>query len=82
MELRREAAVHGLPMLTRVIRLPQLVNQAHSFSWLEFRRNRKEDALRPGYGFELEFAEAVSPVHGPVALGYGAHFGLGQFRSI
>jgi CRISPR-associated protein Csb2 len=44
--------------------------------WLEFRRNRKDDPAQIGYGFEIEFAE---PVTGPVALGYGAHFGLGQF---
>ena len=30
-----------------------------------------------GYGFEIEFAE---PVQGPIALGYGCHFGLGQFH--
>jgi len=49
---------------------------ATGIRWLEFRRNRKDDPAQIGYGFELEFAE---PVTGPVALGYGAHFGLGQF---
>ena len=29
-----------------------------------------------GHGFRLEFAE---PVRGPIAVGYGAHFGLGAF---
>jgi CRISPR-associated protein Csb2 len=49
---------------------------ATGIRWLEFRRNRKDDPAQIGYGFEIEFAE---PVTGPVALGYGAHFGLGQF---
>ena len=29
-----------------------------------------------GYGFRVEFPE---PVRGPIAVGYGAHFGLGVF---
>jgi len=29
-----------------------------------------------GFGFEVVFSE---PVRGPIALGYGCHFGLGQF---
>lgn len=45
-----------------------------------FRRTRRRGAAPAGhprgYGFRLEFAEEVS---GPLALGYGAHFGLGQF---
>ena len=30
-----------------------------------------------GYGFRIEFPESVQ---GPVALGYGAHFGMGGFE--
>lgn len=45
-----------------------------------YRRERRRGGLVPGYamslGFRLEFAE---PIRGPIALGYGAHFGLGQF---
>ena len=48
--------------------------------WLEFRTRRIEgDGRRgpaAGCGFRIEFAE---PVTGPIALGYGAHFGLGVF---
>lgn len=32
-----------------------------------------------GYGFEIEFPEAVS---GPLSLGYGCHFSLGLFRPV
>ena len=45
-----------------------------------YRRERRRGGPVPGHaaslGFRLEFAE---PVRGPIALGYGAHFGLGQF---
>lgn len=48
--------------------------------WLRFRTIRKlGDGARGanrGFGFKITFAE---PVRGPIALGYGAHFGLGQF---
>lgn len=50
------------------------------FSWLQFQRQRHHgDGRRAGgqgYWLELEFRAAVS---GPIALGYGAHFGLGVF---
>jgi CRISPR-associated protein Csb2 len=52
----------------------------HFTTWLKFRRERAKggghQASPQGYGFRLKFAE---PVRGPIALGYGCHFGLGQF---
>jgi len=88
-EVRREATNHGLPPPVRVALLRGAGRRdasatgagrrdasATGIRWLEFRRNRKDDPAQIGYGFEIEFAE---PVTGPVALGYGAHFGLGQF---
>ena len=53
------------------------IRGSRSIHWMEFRRNRKEGRVRSGYGFRLEFKE---PVPEPLALGYGCHFGLGQFR--
>jgi CRISPR-associated protein Csb2 len=47
------------------------------FDVIEYRRNRKEDPVRPAYALKLTFPE---PVLAPFAIGYGAHFGLGQFR--
>lgn len=76
-EVRREAANHGLPRLTRATPMAGPVVRGRSIIWRDFRRNRREEPVLPGYGFELEFTEPV--VH-PVALGYGCHFGLGQFR--
>lgn len=75
-EVRREAAHHELPPLARVTPLRSLRVGGCELRWIEFRRNRKGDQSRLGYGFELEFAE---PLSRPIALGYGCHFGLGLF---
>jgi CRISPR-associated protein Csb2 len=79
-ELIRECANHGLPAPERVRPIDRAwLRGGRNFRWLEFRRNRKGDPSRVGYGFELGFA---APVRGPFALGYGCHFGLGQFHDI
>jgi CRISPR-associated protein Csb2 len=73
-EIHRECRNHGL-------KEPRSVTPTGSpglFEWVEFRRNRKDDAPRPGYGFRLEFDE---PVPAPFSLGYGCHYGLGQFAA-
>jgi len=48
--------------------------------WLEFSRERKNGkghkGSSVGYGVRLVFPRRIS---GPLALGYGCHFGLGQF---
>jgi len=52
----------------------------HFTRWLKFRRMRQKGnghrGDSGGYGFRLTFKE---PVRGPIVLGYGCHFGLGQF---
>ena len=52
----------------------------HFTSWIKFRRERLTGAgakaASSGFGFRLTFSE---PVSGPIAIGYGCHFGLGQF---
>jgi hypothetical protein len=58
------------------VKITPLEKSTGLFEWIEFRRNRKDDAPQPGYGFQIEFAE---PVAAPFSLGYGCHFGLGQF---
>ncbi len=50
--------------------------------WVKFRRERLDDGAplppqRLAYGLELVFD---TPVAGPIALGYGAHFGMGFFE--
>jgi CRISPR-associated protein Csb2 len=72
-EVCRECRNHRLPEPINVQLLPK---SPGLFEWVEFRRNRKADAPRPGYGFRIEFPEAVPALF---SLGYGCHFGLGQF---
>ena len=74
-EIRRECRNHGLKEPRSVT---MLAGSPGLFEWVEFRRNRKDDAPRPGYGFCLEFDE---PVPAPFSLGYGCHYGLGQFAA-
>lgn len=78
-EVRREAVHHGLPEPSSITPVSGLENAFRSVRWIEFRRNRKGDRPQLGFGFVLEFTE---PVSGPIALGYGAHFGLGQFQPL
>lgn len=49
------------------------------FPWLAFATDRAEDKRpsTPAVGLRVEFA---NPVQGPLVFGYGAHYGLGQFR--
>lgn len=59
--------------------LPYAMMGGRQVSWLEFQTKRQGGGRRAGhrgYGFRIEFAEEVQ---GPLALGYGAHFGLGMF---
>jgi len=49
------------------------------YPWLAYRRRHRGRGITPnhaGYGFVIEFEEEVS---GPIALGYGSHYGLGLF---
>jgi CRISPR-associated protein Csb2 len=52
----------------------------HFTTWLKFRRERLAGAGNKAgswaFGFRLTFPE---PARGPIALGYGCHFGLGLF---
>lgn len=74
-EVRRECRNHGIePALTAL----ETCEMPPPFHVTEYRRNRKEDPVRPGYALRLTFAEAVRT---PFAIGYGAHFGLGQFQA-
>lgn len=48
-------------------------------TWLEYRRWRRGGGTAAGgwaFGFLVEFSD---PVRGPIALGYGSHYGLGLF---
>jgi CRISPR-associated protein Csb2 len=72
-EIRRECHNHNLPAPVAIRRIAK---PRGMFESIQYRRNRKQDPSRPGYAFAMDFAE---PVRAPFALGYGCHFGLGQF---
>jgi len=80
-ELRRLIDLAGLPAPSTVepVSFTDLAGQR--IDWSSFRRARSLGGGRRagsvGYGFRIEFAESV---RGPVALGYGAHFGMGGFE--
>jgi len=71
-EVKRECRNHGLPTPSGI----SIAKPRGPFDWVEFRRNRKDETSRPGYGFRIKFDE---PVAAPFSLGYGCHYGLGQF---
>lgn len=78
-QLVRELRNRGLPEPIRIARIDGYKTKKLSgFRWLEFhtRRLRRETEGKGLAGFEIEFAE---PVAGPIALGFGCHFGLGLF---
>jgi CRISPR-associated protein Csb2 len=81
---------HELRRLLRLDEFPEPLNVeplagtrlgGRGVPWHAFLRQRISGAGRrtangAGYGFLIEFPEAVQ---GPVAVGYGAHFGMGGF---
>jgi len=81
-ELRRLIDLAGLPDPSTVEPVYFTDLAGEKTGWSSFRRARSLGGGRRagsvGYGFRIEFSE---PVQGPVALGYGAHFGMGTFMS-
>jgi len=82
-QVARDLLRRGFPMPERVEPLDYAKISGKKVRWLEFRRFRNRGggqlADSRGFGFEIVFAE---PVRGPIALGYGCHFGLGQFVAV
>lgn len=78
-DLRRLLAEGGYPKPISVT-LIDSTTLAKEERWLKFRTHRKSRRGARGphlpTGYRIEFAEAQA---GPIALGYGAHFGLGMF---
>lgn len=75
----RRAIDRSLPPLSEVEAISVGVVGGKEVGWWSFvRRRARGTGKEPGptYGFRLRFAE---PAKGPIALGYGSHFGLGLF---
>jgi CRISPR-associated protein Csb2 len=78
-QARQLIAGLGLPAPMTIEELPGEATPA-GVPWQRFllRRQRGGGARGPGHGHGLRLAFAC-PVSGPIALGHGAHQGLGQF---
>ncbi len=81
-QLRRDLGRMGFPEPELVEPLDALTvsESRRRIRWLEFTTTRRGGGgargMRFGTGFRIRFAE---PVAGPIAVGFGAHFGLGLF---
>lgn len=80
-DLRRLILANGFPAPTAIEPLDALQLDGRRVRWGQFHRNRRSGdgtalVTRSSYGYRLRFPE---PVRGPLAFGYGAHFGLGLF---
>jgi CRISPR-associated protein Csb2 len=77
-DLRRLLAERGLPEPVSVTPLDETEVGGHGVRFYRFRTTRYEGEGRrgsqSGYGFRVEFPCDVT---GPVAVGFGVHFGLG-----
>lgn len=80
-DLRRLLIENGYPTPSAIEPLDALQLEGRRLRWANFQRERRSGVgaalcTRRGYGFRLRFDQ---PVRGPLAFGYGAHFGLGLF---
>lgn len=81
--LRREAGVQVLPdpaAIGRVERLP-VPARGSEIAWTDFLWRKPGGGAASGLAFGLRIT-FPHPVRGPLAFGYGCHFGLGQFRPV
>jgi CRISPR-associated protein Csb2 len=79
-QIRRECRERGLPEPAELVRLPAIAAGSQQRRPVDFSRFRSrrgfEQPDRLGSFWRLTFAE---PLGGPLALGFGCHFGLGLF---
>ena len=79
-ELRRLLGLENLPEIASVEPIAHTILGKKQIGWSNFRLSRDNGLGRRAgcrsYGFRVAFSQ---PVQGPVAVGYGAHFGMGLF---
>ncbi|MFW6105710.1 MAG: type I-U CRISPR-associated protein Csb2 [Chloroflexota bacterium] len=81
-QLLAEITRRGLPEPDTIEALDYTTSRGKKLLWRSFARLRKGSSgayAGGGYGFRMMFPQ---PVRGPIALGYGCHFGLGQFQAV
>lgn len=81
-DLRRLLTQQGFPVPEKIERLEKFVKinqrKIHFLQFQTFRQNGNgRRAIQSPVGFRITFPQ---PVSGPIAVGYGAHYGLGLFR--
>ena len=80
-QIRRECRLRGMPELLSLEAIPSVKVGHRPRQPLQFRRVREKRNLtqpdREGSFWRLRFHQ---PVAGPLALGFGCHFGLGLFQ--
>jgi len=72
-QIRRECHARGLPPIDTIEPLPHVDVGGRSITPLAFYRFRSH---RRGVSLRITFTETIE---GPLALGFGCHFGLGLF---
>jgi len=78
-QITEELASRGLPDIAE-IKVIDLRGDAGLLLMRHFVRTRRQGPTAPiDVGFTIAF-RSLQPVGGPLALGYGSHFGLGLFR--
>lgn len=81
-QLRRECRERGLPEIECMERLPTIPVGGRERRPVHFHRFRTKRGLRQpdthGSFWRIHFAK---PLHGPLALGFACHFGLGMFTA-
>lgn len=79
-EVRRLLGLENLPEIASVEPVAGTLLGKRQTEWSSFRLSRDGGRGRRagsrGYGFRVVFSQ---PVNGPIAVGYGAHFGMGLF---
>ncbi len=81
-QIAQELMRRGYPAPKSIHEMPHhILRDKRKLRWIEFRRERVNGAGRRGSGtgggYQIEFEESQ---RGPISLGYGCHFGLGQFH--
>lgn len=79
-QVRRECAQRGLPAALDIRVLPSIPIRGRQRRPVHFHRFRSRRGLRQpdsrGSFIELTFPDAIG---GPLAVGFGCHYGLGMF---
>lgn len=80
--LLHELAQRGYPEpdVTELEPVIPLANRHRTIPWYRFASRRKKGKQRPDLPGSVLRVEFPEPVWGPIAAGYGAHFGLGLFK--